>query len=72
MPHISELSSVIRLYQIVAGMSVLFGVGAIAALIHAYRTGIFSHKDDIAVRMLDFEDRPLAKPSKSSFPEQSA
>ena len=71
MPHISELSSVIRLYQIVAGMSVLFGVGAIAALIQAYRTGIFSHKDDIAVRMLDFEDRPLVKPVKPGSPEQS-
>jgi len=62
MPTIHNLAIVLPMFHIMVGMTVVFAMGAMLALAWAWRCGLFSHHDDIAVRMLDFEDRPLASP----------
>ena len=62
MPSIERLSIILPMYQIILGMTVLFTVGAVAALVYAIWAGLLNRSDDITVRMLDFEDRPLANP----------
>ena len=62
MPKWSTLAEVLPVYQIVAGLTLTFAALAVGALVWAWRAGIFDHVEDLKYRILDVEDRPLAKP----------
>ncbi|MBI3912467.1 MAG: cbb3-type cytochrome oxidase assembly protein CcoS [Armatimonadetes bacterium] len=62
MPNWHTLAEVLPVYHIVAGMTLLFAALAIAALVWAWKSGIFDHVEDLKYRVLDVEDKPLGHP----------